>query len=110
MPHVSYIDEDEMRDLVREVADKLYTFLVKIDNPHSQAVCDHWWQDVWKWDKPKLHASTYLRCAVGIREHAGRPGTGAEGAGFQGTESALGCWTQMVIAVSGPMVEPDKHA
>ena len=32
-PRVSHFDDDAMRDLMRQVVDRLYTFHVKIDDP-----------------------------------------------------------------------------
>ena len=35
-PEVSRFDENEMRDLMREVVNKLYTFLIKAEDPNSR--------------------------------------------------------------------------
>ena len=37
-PRVSHFDDDAMRDLMRQVVDRLYTFHVKIDDPRFQAM------------------------------------------------------------------------
>ena len=39
-----------------EVVNKLYTFLVKIDDAQFQALRDHLRQSTWDWDKPRLDA------------------------------------------------------
>ncbi|MDD9990159.1 MAG: hypothetical protein OXP75_00005 [Rhodospirillales bacterium] len=37
-PRVSHFDDDAMRDLMRQVVDRLYTFHAKIDDPQFRAI------------------------------------------------------------------------
>ena len=50
---VSQIDDDEMRALMREIVDRLYTFHLRIDDPAFRAAIDRWAAMAWKWDAPK---------------------------------------------------------
>jgi len=49
---VSRIDDDEMRDLMREIVDRLYTFHLRIDDPAFRAEIDRWAAATAKWDPP----------------------------------------------------------
>ena len=53
-PDVSRFDENEMRDLMREIVNKIYTFLVKMDDPDFTAWRDFVRPQAEHWDKPKL--------------------------------------------------------
>lgn len=53
-PEISRFDEDEMRDLMREIVNKIYTFLVKMEDPDFAAWRDFVRPQTDKWDKPKL--------------------------------------------------------
>ena len=55
-PEVSHFDDDAMRDLMRQVVDRLYTFHVMIDDPQFQAVLDRWQSVIRNWDEPTLDA------------------------------------------------------
>jgi hypothetical protein len=50
---VSRIDDDEMRALMREIVDRLYTFHLRIDEPSFRAEIDRWAAMTAKWDDPK---------------------------------------------------------
>ena len=50
---VSRIDDDEMRALMREIVDRLYTFHLRIDDPAFRAEIDRWAAMTAKWDVPK---------------------------------------------------------
>jgi hypothetical protein len=50
---VSRIDDCEMRALMREIVDRLYTFHLRIDDPAFQAEIDRWASATAKWDAPK---------------------------------------------------------
>jgi hypothetical protein len=50
---VSRIDDDEMRALMREIVDRLYTFHLRIDDPAFRAEIDRWAAMTAKWDAPK---------------------------------------------------------
>ena len=64
---LSRLDEDEMRDLMREIVNKIYTFLVKAEDPDFQAFRDYVRPATYEWDKPRLdsvlmhHVEEYAR-------------------------------------------------
>jgi hypothetical protein len=51
---VSHIDDAQMRALMQDIDDRLYTFHMRIDDPEFQAWIDHWAAIVKKWDDPEL--------------------------------------------------------
>jgi len=51
---VSHIDDDQMRVLMRQVVNRLYTFHLKIDDPAFRAHIERWAQVAGKWDEPEL--------------------------------------------------------
>ena len=51
---VSRIDEDEMRQLMQEVVNRLYTFHLEADDPRLQATIDQWMGAAMKWDEPEI--------------------------------------------------------
>lgn len=59
-PKVSHFDDDVMRDLMRQVVNRLYTFQLKADDPQFQKMMDRWAAVARKWDEPELDAS-FLR-------------------------------------------------
>jgi len=50
---VSRINDDEMRTLMREIVNRLYTFHLRIDDPAFRAEIDRWAAMTAKWDAPK---------------------------------------------------------
>lgn len=50
----SRIDDDEMRDLMRQVVNRLYTFQVCFSEPGFQAMVNRWLGAARKWDEPVL--------------------------------------------------------
>lgn len=50
---VSRIHDDEMRVLMREIVDRLYTFHLRIDDPAFRAEIDRWAAATAHWDAPK---------------------------------------------------------
>ena len=50
---VSRINDDEMRALMREIVDRLYTFHLRIDDPAFRAEIDRWAAMTAKWDAAK---------------------------------------------------------
>ena len=50
---VARIDDDEMRALMREIVDRLYTFHLRIDDPAFRAEIDRWAAATAHWDAPK---------------------------------------------------------
>ena len=53
-PELSRIDDDEMRDLMRQVVNRLYTFQVRFVEPEFRAFVDRWLGATRKWDEPRL--------------------------------------------------------
>ncbi len=53
-PEVSRFDENEMRDLMREIVNKLYTFFVKAEDPDFVAWTDFVRPQSYHWDRPKI--------------------------------------------------------
>lgn len=51
---VSRIDEDEMRQLMREIVNRLYTFHLEADDPNLQATIERWMDVAMKWDEPQI--------------------------------------------------------
>ena len=51
---VSRIDEDEMRALMRDIVNRLYTFHLHSDEPKLQATIERWIGVADKWDAPEI--------------------------------------------------------
>ena len=51
---VSRIDEDEMRGLMRDIVNRLYTFHLHADEPKLQATIERWMGVADKWDAPEI--------------------------------------------------------
>lgn len=51
---VSRFDEDEMRELMQEIVNRLYTFHLEADDPKLQATIERWMDSAMKWDEPSL--------------------------------------------------------
>jgi len=51
---VSRIDEDEMRALMQEIVNRLYTFHLEANDPKLQATIDRWMGAVMIWDEPEI--------------------------------------------------------
>ena len=51
---VSHIDEDEMRALMQEIVNRLYTFHLEVNDPKLQATIERWMGIAIKWDEPKI--------------------------------------------------------
>lgn len=54
---VSHFDDDAMRDLMRQVVDRLYTFHVRLDEPRFLDEIAIWMRAASRWDEPKLDKS-----------------------------------------------------
>ena len=54
---VSRISDDEMRDLMREIVNRLYTFHMNCDDPEFMTLIDRWMTVAGKWDDPELDAN-----------------------------------------------------
>ena len=50
---VSRIDDQEMRALMHEIVDRLYTFQLRIDDPEFRAEIERWAAATAHWDAPK---------------------------------------------------------
>ncbi|MCA8974676.1 MAG: hypothetical protein KDC98_08135 [Planctomycetes bacterium] len=50
---VSRIDDEEMRALMREIVDRLYTFHLRIDDPGFRAEIERWAAATAHWEAPK---------------------------------------------------------
>ena len=68
-PEVSHFDDEVMRDLMRQIVDRLYTFHVKSGDPDFQAILERWMSVALGWDAPKLDAG-FVR-AIDPRRAAG---------------------------------------
>lgn len=51
---VSRLDDDEMRDLMRQVVNRLYTFQLCFGEPEFRVFVDHWLGATRRWDEPAL--------------------------------------------------------
>ena len=51
---VSRFDDDEMRDLMRQVVNRLYTFQICFAEPQFQALINKWLGVASRWDEPML--------------------------------------------------------
>lgn len=51
---VSHIDDAQMRDLMKQIVNRLYTFHMRIDDPEFRAWIDRWAAVAEKWDDPEL--------------------------------------------------------
>ena len=53
---VSHFHDDAMRDLMRQIVDRMYTFKVKSGEPAFLRVIDRWSSVAARWDEPRLDA------------------------------------------------------
>jgi len=51
---VSHISDDEMRSLMRDIVNRLYTFHLCADDPGLQAEIEKWMAVAGKWAKPEI--------------------------------------------------------
>lgn len=51
---VSHIDDAEMRELMRDIVNRLYTFHLCADDPKLQAQIERWMAAASKWDEPEI--------------------------------------------------------
>lgn len=51
---VSRIDENEMRELMRDIVNRLYTFHLCADDPKLQATIERWMGAAARWDVPEI--------------------------------------------------------
>jgi hypothetical protein len=60
----SHLDDDQMRNLMRQIVDRLYTFHLKADDPGFRDHLDHWLAVAERWDEPKLD-EVFLSTIIG---------------------------------------------
>lgn len=60
---VSRIDEDEMRWLMRDIVNRLYTFHLHADEPKLQAQIERWMAVADKWDEPEIDPKMIISSA-----------------------------------------------
>ena len=51
---VSHLNDNTMRELMRQIVNCLYTFQVESSDPRFVAVMDRWSQVAARWDEPRL--------------------------------------------------------
>lgn len=51
---VSHIDDAQMRDLMKDIVNRLYTFQMRSGEPECQGWVDRWSRIAAKWDEPEL--------------------------------------------------------
>ena len=51
---VSHISDDQMRDLMRDIVNRLYTFHLCADEPGLQAEIEKWMAVAGNWDEPEI--------------------------------------------------------
>lgn len=49
---VSHFDDDQMRALMKEIVNRLYTFNISIDDPDFRNSVDRWARIAERWDEP----------------------------------------------------------
>ena len=59
---VSHIDENEMRDLMRDIVNRLYTFHLEADDPKLQATIERWMGAAMTWDEPEIDPKMISGC------------------------------------------------
>ena len=84
-PRVARLDADEMRTTMREIADRLYTYLLNLESTELAALTDHRRQDMADWDRPREDPGLKKQMDVlasgvveAVRGEAGSP-SGTEG-------------------------------
>ena len=50
----SHIDDDRMRDIMRQIVNRLYTFHISCDDPEFLELAEKWMTVAGKWDEPEL--------------------------------------------------------
>ena len=61
---VSHLDDDQMRALMREIVNRLYTFNVSIDNLEFRNRVDRWARIADRWDEPDEDIAFFQRLAA----------------------------------------------
>jgi len=63
-PDASHIDDDQIRSLMRQIVDRLYTFHLKADDAGFRDRLDRWLAVAERWDEPKLDEA-FLATIIG---------------------------------------------
>ena len=58
---VSHISDDQMRDLMRDIVNRLYTFHLYADEPGLQAEIERLMAVAGQWDEPEIHPRMLMR-------------------------------------------------
>ena len=61
---VSHLDDDQMRALMREIVNRLYTFNVSIDDLEFRDRVDRWARIADRWDEPDEDIAFFQRLAA----------------------------------------------
>ena len=61
---VSHLDDDQMRALMREIVNRLYTFNISIDDQEFRDRVDRWARLADRWDEPDEDIAFFRRLAV----------------------------------------------
>lgn len=56
---VSHLDNDQMRALMKEIVNRLYTFNISIDDPDFRDRIDRWARLADRWDEPESLIQNY---------------------------------------------------
>ena len=51
---VSHIDDNEMKSLMKQIVNRLYTFQIMIEDPAMQRMVDRWTSEAERWDEPEI--------------------------------------------------------
>lgn len=60
---VSHLDDDQMRALMKEIVNRLYTFNISIDDPDFRNSVDRWARIAERWDEPDQDLEFFRKLA-----------------------------------------------
>ena len=90
---VARLDADEMRATMREIADRLYTFLLNLESAELAALSDHRRQDTRDWDRPRedpgLKKQMDVLASGGGRGRKGTGGVAERDGGLSTSQSIM---------------------
>jgi len=61
---VSHIDDDQMRALIHQIVNRLYSFHISIDDPEFRNQIDRWARIADRWDEPVEDIAFFQRVAT----------------------------------------------
>ncbi len=67
----SHLDDDQIRDLMRQIVNRLYTFHVSCDDPGFLELAERWMAVAGKWDEPELDRKFLGAIKYGAEDPAG---------------------------------------